>query len=115
MAQIGNCSSDQFGIVNDAVCCTVELDGTAVAGDTIWTNDTIFVMNGTIMVENNGIVGVSPSVTLSVNGTAVPDFTVAPGECRSITINGLTTITVTGTGGTGTTVAKVSFSLNYKF
>lgn len=75
MAILGGCSNEQAGFVNDAVCFTLDL---AAAADAVvvWTDGTPYVINGTIMVENNGIVAVAPTVALEVNGTAVPDFTV---------------------------------------
>ncbi|KEP25314.1 DUF3992 domain-containing protein [Bacillus zhangzhouensis] len=114
MAILGGCNNEQTGFVNDAVCFTVDL---AAAADAVvvWTDGTPFVINGTIMVENNGIVAVAPTVTLEVNGVAVPDFTVPPGESRSITLNDINSIGIVGTGGTSTGNIVVSFSLNYQY
>lgn len=114
MAQLGSCSNDQLVGVNDAVCFTVVLDDTGATPLPLWSDTTTYIINGTIMVENNGIVGASPTAALTVNGTAVDGFVVGPGEARSITINDINSIGLTGTG-TGTANVKVSFSLNYKF
>lgn len=114
MAQLGSCCSDQQGTVNDAVCFTIQLGDTGGVATPIWDDATTFVINGTIMVENNGIVGVSPTAALTVNETPVVDFVVAPGEARSITMNDINSIGIVGAG-TGTTSVKVSFSLNYKY
>lgn len=114
MAILGGCSNEQAGFVNDAVCFTLDL---AAAADAVvvWTDGTPYVINGTIMGENNGIVAVAPTVTLEVNGTAVPDFTVPPGESRSITLSDLNSIGIVATGGTSTGNIVVSFSLNYQY
>lgn len=113
MAQLGNCGGNSLVAVNDAVCVTVQLsDGDTL---TIWDDATSYVINGTIMVENNGIPSVAPTASLSVNGTAVGGFTVAPGEARAITMDDINSIEVEGTGDTGPANVKVSFSLNYKF
>lgn len=66
------------------------------------------------MVENNGSPG-SPSAGLIVNEAPVTGFIVAPGDCRSITLNDLNSIGIVGADGPGTANVKVSFSLNYKF
>ncbi|WP_353855649.1 S-Ena type endospore appendage [Bacillus sp. Bos-x628] len=115
MAILGGCSNEQTGFVNDAVCFTLELAATAPDAVVVWTDGTPFVINGTIMVENNGVVAVAPTVTLEVNGAAVPDFTVPPGESRSITLNDINSIGIVGTGGTSTGNIVVSFSLNYQY
>lgn len=118
MAQIGNGCTDQLVGVNDSLCFTIDLGDTAGATLAIWEDTTTYVINGTILVENNGIEDVGPTAALAVNGTAVADFTVAPGEARSITVNNLNSLGIIGTGGTpvGTTGSvKVSFSLNYKY
>ncbi|MFJ5623043.1 DUF3992 domain-containing protein [Peribacillus loiseleuriae] len=114
MAQIGNCCSEQLVGVNDALCFTVDLADTATDTIDLWNNNTTFVINGTIMVENNGINGVTTTATLMVNGTAVTGFTVGPGEAMSVTMNNINSIGLVGAG-TGTASVKVSFSLNYKF
>ena len=114
MAQLGSCCSDQLGVVNDAVCFTVDLDDTGGTPLPIWDDATTFIINGTIMVENNGTIGASPTAALTVNGLAVGGFIVGPGEARSITMNDINSIGLTGAG-TGTASVKVSFSLNYKF
>ena len=54
------------------------------------------------------------TAALTVNGTAVGGFVVAPGECRSITMNDINSIAIVGAG-TGTSSVKISFSINYKF
>lgn len=114
MAILGGCSNEQTGFVNDAVCFTIDL---AAAEDAVvvWTDGTPYVINGTIMVENNGIAAVAPTVSLEVNGTAVTGFTVPPGESRSITLNDINSIGIVGTGGTSTGNIVVSFSLNYQY
>jgi hypothetical protein len=114
LAQIGNCRTEQLCCVNDAVCCTIILDDTGGTALPIWDDATTFVINGTIMVENNGTVGVDNNFALTVNGTAVGGFVVAPGECRSITMNDINSIAIVGAG-TGTSSVKISFSINYKF
>ncbi|QSX24526.1 DUF3992 domain-containing protein [Priestia megaterium] len=114
MAQLGSCCNDQLGVVNDAVCFTIDLDDTGGTPLPIWDDATTFVINGTIMVENNGTPGVGPTAALTVNGTAIGGFVVAPGEARSITMNDINSIAIVGAG-TGTAIVKVSFSLNYKF
>lgn len=117
MAQIGSCSSDQLVGVNDSLCFTVDLDDTGEAPLEIWEDTSLYVINGTILVENNGTVAVSPTASLLVNGVAVTGFTVAPGEARSITVDNLDSIGLAGAGGTAgaTGSVKISFSLNYKF
>ncbi|MGG0486870.1 S-Ena type endospore appendage [Priestia aryabhattai] len=115
MAQLGGCSSEgDFGSVNDAVCTTVELSDTGVAPITIWADTTSYIINGTILIENNGIIGASPTASLLVNGTPVADFTVAAGEARSLTVDNINLIQLAGVGA-GTARVKVSFSLNYQF
>ena len=114
MAQLGSCCSDQLGAVNDAVCVNIVLEDTGGEALSIWDDATTFVINGTIMVENDGIIGASPTAALSVNGVPVGGFVVGPGEARSITINGINSIGIVGAG-IGTARVKVSFSLNYKF
>lgn len=114
MAQLGSCCNDQQGLVNDAVCFTIDLEDTDGDELPIWEDDTTFIINGTIMVENDGIVGASPTAALSVNGAPVAGFVVAAGEARAITINDLNSIGIVGAG-TGTANVKISFSVNYKF
>ncbi len=118
MAQIGNCCNDQLVGVNDALCFTIVLDDTNGTAIDLWNDATTFVINGTIMVENNGTIGVAPTASLTVNGTPVGGFIVGPGEARSITMNDINSIGIVGAGGTpvgSTANVKVSFSLNYKF
>lgn len=114
MAQLGSCSSDQLGAVNDAVCFNLVLEDTGGDPLTIWDDATSFIINGTIMLENNGIIGASPTAALTVNGAPVGGFVIGPGEARSITMNDIGSIGIIGAG-TGTARVKVSFSLNYKF
>ncbi|MCF2132237.1 DUF3992 domain-containing protein [Strepomyces sp. STD 3.1] len=101
--------------MNDSLCFTIDLGDTGGTPLPIWDDATNFVINGTIMVENNGIEDVGPTAALTVNGAAVGGFVVAPGEARSITLDNLNSIGITGAGGTGTSSVKVSFSLNYQF
>lgn len=115
MAQLGQCSNDQLVGVNDAVCFTIDLGDTAGVAEPIWDDATDFVINGTIMVENNGIVGIAPTAALDINGTPVGGFVVAPGEARAITQDNIGSIGLIGAGGTGTASVKVSFSINYKY
>ncbi|MCU9595528.1 DUF3992 domain-containing protein [Caldibacillus thermolactis] len=82
---------------------------------TIWEDTTSYIINGTRMVENTGIAGVAPTASLTVNETPVAGFVVAPGEARSITMDDINSIALTGTGGTASANIKISFSLNYKF
>ncbi|MCP3027156.1 DUF3992 domain-containing protein [Halobacillus sp. A5] len=114
MAQLGFCSSNSLNAVNDSVCCTINLEDTGETPVTIWEDATDFVINGTIMMENNGTTDTSPTVELYVDDTAVAGFVLAPGECRSITLNDINSIGVVGEG-TGSSSVKISFSLNYKF
>lgn len=110
MAQLGKCNSGQLCCVNDAVCCTFDVvEGNA---QLIWQDTTSFVINGTILLENIGAPGTA-TVTVIVDGLTV--LTVAPGECKSVTVQDMNTISVAASGGTGTASVKVSFSLNYKF
>lgn len=113
MAQLGCCSSS--GSVNDAVCATVAVaDATTLIP--IWENTTNFMINGTVLVENNGVTN-AWDAGIIINGVvATPAITAAPGESHSITVNNLTSIEVQGSGtGTANTPVKVSFSLNYNF
>ncbi|CDQ20264.1 DUF3992 domain-containing protein [Halobacillus karajensis] len=114
MAQLGSCISNSYCCVNDAVCCTISLEDTGEIPVTVWEDVTDFVINGTIMIENNGITDTSPTAALYVNGEAIGDFVLAPGECRSITLNDINSIGIVGAG-TGSSNVKVSFSINYKF
>lgn len=112
MAQLGSCSGS--GSVNDAVCTnlTVVDDATAIP---VWDNTTNFMVNGTILLENNGLTD-SWDAELIVNGDTTPVLTVLAGESSSITVNNLMSIDVLGAGtGTVDTPVKVSFSLNYTF
>ena len=115
MAQLGCCSSS--GSANDAVCTTVSVvdDETPIS---IWTNTTNFIMNGTVLVENQGVID-AWTVDIFINGSATPAtpaLTILPGESKSISVNNLMSIEVQGeTGGTTATPVKVSFSLNYSF
>jgi Protein of unknown function (DUF3992) len=109
MAKLGNCC-EQTCCVNDAVCCSFDV----VTGNAqlIWQDATNFVINGTILLENMGAPGTA-TATVSVDGVTV--LTAAPGECDSITVQDMNSISVAASGGTGTASVKVSFSLNYKF
>jgi len=112
LAKLGCCSSS--GSVNDAVCTTV-----AVVNDTtlisIWENNTNFMINGTILIENNGPAN-AWAAGLIINGDPVPVIIAGPGESHSITVNNLISIEVQGSGpGSVFTPVKVSFSLNYNF
>ena len=114
MAQLGSCCSDDLGVVNDSVCFNIALvdtDGDPLA---IWNDATSYIINGTIMVENNGIIGASPTAELTVNGAPVGGFVIGPGEARSITMDNINSIGIVGAGIRNSKV-KVSFSLNYKF
>ncbi|MED4045149.1 MULTISPECIES: DUF3992 domain-containing protein [Priestia] len=118
MADLGSCCSDNLGVVNDAVCFTINLGDTDGSPVSIWSDGTTFVVNGTIMVENNGIANVGSTAALFVNGSAIEGFVVAPGEARAITLNDINTIGIVGAGGTpvgSTSKVKISFSINYKF
>ncbi|MBY0214918.1 MULTISPECIES: DUF3992 domain-containing protein [Priestia] len=118
MAQLGSCCSDSLGVVNDAVCFTVDLADTGGTEIVLWNDSTTFIINGTVMVENNGVTGVGPTASLTVNGVAVAGFVVEPGSARAITVNDINTIGIIGTGGAplgSTSNVKISFSLNYKF
>ncbi len=66
MAILGGCSNEQTGFVNDAVCFTIDLGDTGAVATPVWEDATSFVINGTIMVENNGIVGVGPQLLLQL-------------------------------------------------
>ncbi|WP_375794250.1 DUF3992 domain-containing protein [Peribacillus frigoritolerans] len=114
MMQYGNCCSGLFGIVSDAVCFTVNLSNTAGVALELWNDATPFIINGTIVVENNGTIGASPTAALSVNDTPVGGFIVTAGQVKSITMNNINSIGLIGSG-TGTASVRVSFSLNYKF
>ncbi|ELK48221.1 DUF3992 domain-containing protein [Halobacillus sp. ACCC02827] len=115
MALLGGCSDMSVSSVNDAVCFTITLeDTTAGTPVEVWEDSTGFAINGTIMIENNGITETSPTASLLVNDTEVTGFTVAPGESRAITLDNLNSIGISGAG-TGSSAVKVSFSLNYKF
>ncbi|MGE8080911.1 DUF3992 domain-containing protein [Peribacillus loiseleuriae] len=118
MAQIGNCCNDPLVGVNDALCFTIDIADTTGTPLVLWNDATTFVINGTIMVENNGTIGVSPTAALTVNGTPIAGFIVGPGEAKSVTLNDINSIGIIGAGGTpagSTASVKVSFSLNYKF
>lgn len=112
MAKLGSCGCSPIVGVNDAVCVTVDLADTDDIE--IWTDDTSYIINGTILVENNAVAA-GPTAGLTINGTPVATFTVAPGEARAITMNNLNSINLTGAGGTESGSVKVSFTLNYKF
>lgn len=113
MANLG-CSGGSSS-VNDAVCTTVTITD-ATTAIPIWVNTTNFLINGTILIENNGVLN-AWDAALVINGEDVEDaIVVAPGESNSITMNNLTSIEVVGAGaGTAPTPIKISFSLNYNF
>ncbi len=113
MANLG-CSGGSSS-VNDAVCTTITVTD-ATTAIPIWENTTNFLINGTILVENNGVLN-AWDAALVINGADVADaIVVAPGESNSITMNNLTSIEVVGAGtGTAATPIKISFSLNYNF
>ncbi|MBG9516629.1 hypothetical protein ABE47_32380 [Bacillus thuringiensis] len=115
MAQLGNCSSSQQSAVNDAVCSNIVLSDTGGNPIRIWDDATNRVINGTIVVQNDGIVGVGATAALTVNGTAIGGFVIGPGESRSITMNDINSIDIVGAGGTSPSNVKISFSINYKF
>ncbi|MBG9537568.1 hypothetical protein ABE42_30525 [Bacillus thuringiensis] len=104
----------QQNTVNDTVCNNIVLEDTAGVPILIWDNNTNMIINGTILVQNNGIIGVGATATLIVNGTPVGGFIVGPGESHSITINDINSIGIVGAG-TNSSNIKVSFSINYKF
>jgi hypothetical protein len=112
LAKLGCCSSS--GSVNDAVCTTVGVED-ATTLIPVWENTTNFMINGTILVENNGLTN-AWDAGIIINGAVAPAITAAPGESHSITVNNLTSIEVQGSGtGSVFTPVKVSFSLNYNF
>lgn len=112
MAKLGCCEGS--GSVNDAVCSSISI----VSEEdpiSIWTNETSFMINGTILVENKGLTG-APTAELLINGSTTSSLDVEPGESKAITLDNLMSIGVQGsTGGTGTSPVKVSYSLNYTF
>lgn len=111
MAQLGSCHSDSSS-AHDAVCLTMLLPNTQGALLPIWENTTGFIINGTIIVENEGNKN-SLIAVIFVNGE--PVLFVPSGETRSITLNDNNTIEVDGVSGTQVGEIKVSFSLNYSF
>ena len=118
MAKLGNCCEETC-CVNDAVCCDVVLTQGSTVTQPIWTDNTNYVINGTVVVENNGPTN-GPSADIIINGTTVtPPSPIAPGQCRSFTVNDLNSVALLATAGSGTagttSSVKVSFSLNYKF
>lgn len=112
MAQLGRCEGQVA--VNDAVCFTVSLDAAVTDAIDLWTNETNYRINGTILVENNAAVG-GPAAALTVNEGATPQLTVAAGTAETVTIDDVTALSLAASGGAGTANVKVSFSLNYKF
>lgn len=112
LAQLGRCEAQVA--VNDAVCITVPLDAEDTAAIVLWTNETNYRINGTILVENNGAEG-GPVAALTITGGTTPALTVEPGTSETITVDDITGLSLAATGGTGTANVKVSFSLNYKY
>lgn len=110
MPGLGKCGGSTTCCVNETVCCEYALSADKV--QSVWTNETNFLINGTIVVENNGDIG-TPAVILQVDGTTV--ITVEPDECKSVTVSNMNSIEIAGLGGIGTTTIRVSFSLNYRF
>lgn len=66
MAQLGGCKGQVA--VNDAVCVTISLDAADTGAIDIWTNETSYRINGTILVENNGAEGGACSYTYGYRG-----------------------------------------------
>lgn len=114
MAQIGNCNNTVSpAVVNDAVCTTISLSDTGGTPTIIYENSSTFLVNGTILIENNGV-GASPTAALLIDGVQIPGFVVAPGSSRAYTAPTINTISLIGAGA-GTTSIKIAFSLNYRF
>ncbi|WP_102693317.1 S-Ena type endospore appendage [Rummeliibacillus pycnus] len=113
MAKLGNCHMEPC-CVNDAVCSTVHVVNQSLV--TVWTNESPFNINGTIVVENPLQDGnaTQQTVRLIITGSSGTDVNIAPGQTVALTVRGLHIIQVQGLT-TGTTDVKVSFSLNYKF
>ncbi|AOM14271.1 hypothetical protein BTI247_59400 (plasmid) [Bacillus thuringiensis Bt18247] len=82
----------------------------------MWNNNTNRVINGTIVIQNDGLIGIGATATaiLTINGTIMCGFVVEPGESQSITMNNINSIGIIGAGNNPSNV-KVSFSINYKF
>lgn len=114
LSKLGNCCQDQLVGVNDALCFTINLTNTGGSPIPIWDDATSFNINGTILIENKGVIGASPTAALVVNGTPVAGFIVGAGEVRSITMSNINSIRITGAG-TGTAPVMISFSINYKY
>lgn len=113
MAKLGNCHSDPC-CVNDAVCSTVRIVNQSLVR--VWTNESPFNINGTIVVENPLQDGntTQQTVRLIITGSSGTNVNVAPGQTVALTVSGLRLIEIQGQGN-GTTDVKVSFSINYKF
>ncbi|WP_026691041.1 DUF3992 domain-containing protein [Alteribacter aurantiacus] len=115
MAQLGSCGRQQQDCcVNDAVCFNIEIE-TGGEEQLVWTNNGAFTINGTIVIENDGIEE-GPSASLVVNGVAT-GVVVAPGESEAVTLDNLNSISVAPEGGGEglTSDVKVAFSINYRF
>ncbi|WLR42126.1 DUF3992 domain-containing protein [Bacillus carboniphilus] len=113
MASIGSCRTDKC-CVNDAICC--DLTFTASMSSTVWMNSTNFSINGTILIENTSSTNDPLDVSLVVSNGGVTTVTVDAGECESVTLAELETISVDASGtGTDTATARVSATLNYCF
>ncbi|WP_000112439.1 S-Ena type endospore appendage, partial [Bacillus thuringiensis] len=73
-------------------------------------NNTNMIINGTILVQNNRIIGIGTTTALTVNDTTVCGFVVRPGESRSITMNDINSIGIVGVGaGVNSSNVKISF------
>lgn len=84
MAQLGTCEGQVA--VNDAVCVTVSLDAADTGPIDLWTNETSYRINGTILVENNGAEG-GPTATITVAGGTDPLLTVETGTAEMATVD----------------------------
>lgn len=105
--------NDPTCCVNDAVCCTIDVS-TNTNLTTIYTDSSSFVINGTIIVENEPVSG-TLTIVVFVNDTTGPvDIVVGPEECKAKTFSDINSITI-GVAGIGTAKVKISYSLNYKF
>ncbi|MFC0522046.1 S-Ena type endospore appendage [Pontibacillus salicampi] len=109
MSQIGGCRNGSC-CASDAMCCTAVVEDQETTF--IWRDDTNFIINGTVRVENFGIEG-APSVNVFVNGGL--KLTVAPEACQGITLNDMNLIELVGVGGTGSSTVEVSLSINYSY
>ena len=113
MAQLGNCCNES-DTVHDAVCSRILLPNTNGTLLPVWENDTGFVINGTIVVKNEGS-STAPTAQIFVNGMSIPGLNVPPGQTRSVTLDNLKLIQIDGIGGALTSEIQIDFSLNYQF